>query len=72
MKAPLARWPGSETVSVASPAVLITFAVVDAVYSRAMPGVNVPNDAGAPSVRLSVAGHRGADAPVAVVYATTL
>ena len=31
VKAPLARWPGSETVSVASPAVEITVAFVDAV-----------------------------------------
>src|SRR6201999_1780235 len=43
-------------VSAASPAVLITFAVVDAVYSFATPGVNAPNVAGAPSVSDSVAG----------------
>ena len=34
----------------------ITVAVVDAVYSRATPGVNAPNVAGAPSVSASVAG----------------
>ena len=44
------------TVSVASPAVEITFAVVVAVYSFATPGVNAPNVAGAPSVSASVAG----------------
>ena len=46
----------SATVSVASPAVLVTVAVVDAVYSRATPGVNAPNEAGVPSVRARVAG----------------
>ena len=35
--APLVRWPGSDTVSAASPAVEMTFADVDAVYSRAAP-----------------------------------
>ena len=35
---------------------LITVAVVDAVYSFATPGVNAPNAAGAPSVSDSVAG----------------
>jgi hypothetical protein len=34
----------------------ITPAVVVAVYSLSMPGVNAPNVAGAPSVRFSVAG----------------
>ena len=33
-----------------------TVAVVEAVYWRATPGVNAPNDAGAPSVSESVAG----------------
>src|SRR5690349_24981577 len=54
--APFTRWPGSETVSAASPAVEMTFAFVDAVYSFATPGVNAPNEAGAPSVSASVAG----------------
>ena len=31
VNAPLARWPGSDTLNAAAPAVLITFAVVDAV-----------------------------------------
>src|SRR4051794_11674593 len=56
LNAPLVRWPGSLTVSVASPAVLVIVAVVVAVYSFATPGVNGPNVAGAPSVRASVAG----------------
>jgi hypothetical protein len=56
VNAPLARWPGSETLSAASPAELITFAVVDAVYVWSTPGVNAPNVAGAPSVSASVAG----------------
>ena len=46
---------GSVTVSVASPAVLMTFPVVLAVYSRDTPGVKAPNVAGAPSVSESVA-----------------
>ena len=50
------------TVSAASPAVEITFAVVVAVYSRATPGVNAPNDAAGPSVSASVAGHGARDA----------
>src|SRR4051794_19297750 len=54
--APLVRRPGSETVSAASAAVLITVAVVLAVYSRSTPGVNAPNDAAAPSASESVAG----------------
>src|SRR3954454_22550654 len=59
-KAPLTRWPGavglgSATVSVASPAVEITVAVVEAVYSLATPGWNAPKVAGAPSVSDSVA-----------------
>ncbi len=33
----------------------MTFAVVDVVYSFATPGRNVPNEAGEPSDRLSVA-----------------
>ena len=47
---------GRLTVSVASPAVQMTLAVVEAVYSRATPGVNAPNVAGVPSVSASVAG----------------
>ena len=47
---------GSATVSVASPAVEITLAVVDALYSRATPGVNAPKVAGAPSASDRVAG----------------
>ena len=47
---------GSATDSVASPAVLTTFAVVLASYSRATPGVKAPNVAGAPSVSASVGG----------------
>ena len=61
LKAPFV-WPGgvvvgSLTVSAASPAVLITFAVVVAVYSRATPGVNVPNEAGAPEGEGERRGH---------------
>ena len=52
----MVRWPGSETDNAASPAVEITLAVVDAVYSFATPGVNAPNVAGVPSVSASVAG----------------
>src|SRR4051794_23693959 len=53
---PLVRWPGSETLSVASPAVEVTVALVEAVYSLSAPGVNGPKLAGAPSVSDSVAG----------------
>jgi hypothetical protein len=53
---PVATLLGSATVSAASPAVEMTFAVVDAVYVLATPGVNAPNAAGAPSVSASVAG----------------
>ena len=54
---PLARYAGDgATDSAASPAVEITFAVVDAVYSFARPGVNAPKLAGVPSVSASVAG----------------
>src|SRR4051812_46289866 len=54
--APLVRWPGSETLSVASPAVEVTVAVVEAVYSLSAPGVNGPKLAGEPYVSESVAG----------------
>ena len=53
--APLASVAG-DALSAASPAVDVTVAVVDAVYSFATPGVNGPNDAGPPSVSDSVAG----------------
>src|SRR5438309_463505 len=53
---PVAVAPGSVTDRVASPAVLVTVAVVDASYVRSTPGVNGPNAAGAPSVSESVAG----------------
>ena len=56
MNAPLARWPGSDTLSAASPAVLVTVAVLVAVYSCSTPGVKAPKLALAPSCRLSVAG----------------
>src|SRR5688500_5609746 len=56
LNAPLARWPGPETVRVASPAEEMTFAVVPEVYSFVVPGVKAPNVAGAPSDRASVAG----------------
>src|SRR3954454_7081143 len=57
---PLTRWPvpselGSATLSVASPAVEMTVAVVDARYGFVMPGVKTPNCTGAPSVSDSVA-----------------
>src|SRR3954470_3994410 len=64
VKAPLLRWPGSETLSAASPALLITFAVVVAVYSAATPGTKAPKLAGAPSVRESVAGTVAPTSPV--------
>src|SRR3954451_16763885 len=56
LNVPFIRRPGSETDSVASPAVEITFAVELAVYSLATPAVNAPKLAGAPSARRSVAG----------------
>ena len=59
----------SDALSFAVPAVLMTFAVVDAVYSRATPGVNAPKDAAGPSVSDSVGGTvpptpPGASAPM--------
>src|SRR4051812_33914302 len=63
-KAPLVSRPGSETVSAASAAVLMTLAVVVAVYSRATPGANAPKLAGAPSVSASVAGTLAPTSPV--------
>ena len=70
--APLTRWPvalvlGSATVRVASPAVEVTVAVVVAKESLATPGVNAPNDAAGPSVRLSVAGTEPPTSPLADV-----
>ena len=53
---PFVRRPGSLTVSAALPAVEITLAVVDAVYSRVTPGWKAPKDAFAPSKSESVAG----------------
>ena len=38
LNAPLVRWPGSLTESAASPAVLMTLAVVEAVYVWSTPG----------------------------------
>src|SRR4051812_24034964 len=59
--APFTRWPvavedGSATLSVASPAVEMTLAVVLAVYVLATPGVKAPKAAGVPSDSDSVAG----------------
>ena len=51
---------------------LITFAVVDAVYSFATPGMNAPNVAGAPSVSASVAGTEPPTAPSTSVLTTTV
>src|SRR5215207_936445 len=53
--APLASVVG-DALSAASPAVEVTVAVLEAVYSCATPGVNEPNEAGAPSVSDNVAG----------------
>src|SRR5690242_16248436 len=53
--APLDSLPPS-VVRVASPAVEMTFAVVEAVYVLSTPGVNALKVAGAPSVSDSVAG----------------
>src|SRR5687767_12745597 len=62
--APLVRWSGALTPSVASPAVDVTVALVDAVYSRSTPGVNAPNDA-APTDSESVAGTVPPTSPTA-------
>ena len=71
LNVPLTRWPvavldGSATLSSASPAVEITFAVPVASYVLSMPGVNAPKLAGVPSVRLSVAGTVPPAVPSAV------
>src|SRR3954452_3381326 len=63
--APLVRWPGSETLSVASPAVDVTVAVVPAVYSLSTPGVNAPKLAGAPRVSESLGGTVPPPPPIA-------
>ena len=60
-KAPLTRWPlatelVSAMLSVASPAVLMTLAVVEDSKVCVAPGVNGLKVAGAPSVSASVAG----------------
>src|SRR5689334_17652931 len=67
LNAPLARWPGTETLSAASAAELITLAVEDAVYVLSTPGVNAPNVAGAPSESASVAGVVPETVPVLLV-----
>src|SRR4051794_7632274 len=66
--APLARCPGSETVSAASAAVESTVAVVDAEYVFATPGVNGPKDAFVPSVSASTAFTVPLPPPSACVY----
>src|SRR4051812_31209818 len=53
---PLVRWPGSDTLSAASPAVEITLAEVEAVYSLSTPGVKGPKAAAGPRVSDSVGG----------------
>jgi hypothetical protein len=47
---------GSATVSAASPAVLVTTAGTEAVYSAPTPGVSAPIWAGPPSVNASTSG----------------
>src|SRR6188472_3799231 len=61
VNAPLTRWPGaveleSVTLSSASPAVEMTFAVPAAVYDLARPGVNEPKLGAEPSDSASCAG----------------
>src|SRR5690349_24412937 len=70
LNAPLVRWPGVATLSIASAAVLITFAVVDVEYVLSTPGVNGPKDKGPASESASVAGVDPATVPVAVVEAS--
>src|SRR3954469_20985349 len=53
---PFRRWPGSETLSAASPAVLITLAEVEALLVLSAPGVKAPKLAGGPGAGDSVAG----------------
>src|SRR6478752_6884060 len=67
MRRPVFVVLGSETLSVASPAVEITFAVVEALYVRATPGVNGPKAAGVPSDNASVAGTEPLAPPGALV-----
>src|SRR3954447_9253915 len=68
---PFVSTPGSLTVSAASPAVLTTLAPVVATYSLSSPGVNGPNDAGAPSVSDNVAGTEPPTVPPALAAAYT-
>src|ERR1700742_3215500 len=65
--APLVRWPGSDTVSAASPAVEMTSAALDAVYVLSTPGVNAPKLTGPPSVSESAAGTEPPTGAVALV-----
>ena len=50
----------------------MTVAVVEAEYSRVTPGVKAPNEAGAPSVRASVAGTDPLTVPSAFVAGMTV
>src|SRR4051794_18058495 len=63
---PEAVAPASLTVSTASPAVLMTLAVLPASYVRSTPGVNAPNVAAVPIVSASVAGTAPPAVPGAV------
>src|SRR5262249_42865434 len=72
VNAPFVRWPGSETLSDASPAVEITLAEVDVTYSRSAPGTKVPKLGVVPSVRLNVAGTVPPAPPAAVVMRVTV
>src|SRR4051794_26333652 len=69
--APLARCPGSETLNAASPALEMTFAVVEATYSRSTPGTKAPNDGAAPSDSDKVAGTEPPTLPGASTRETT-
>src|SRR5262245_30259747 len=69
--APLVRYSGPDTLSVASPAVEMMLAVVEAVYVLATPGVKAPKEAGAPSDSDSVAGTVPV-APPGVLVSTTV
>src|SRR4051812_40711768 len=70
LNVPLVSVPPS-VVSAASPAVEMTFAVVDASYVRSTPGVNAPNAAGVPSVRARVAGTEPPASPVCWLMSVT-
>src|SRR3954451_9966005 len=69
--APLLRWPGSLTESVASPAVEITLAFAEVTYSRSTPGWKAPKLA-LPSVRASVAGTVPPTPPLPVAMRVTV